>query len=120
MSRYRTRASFSCRKIALIPDFRSTNRSSCDRYAGLTFTSTAPVSAVATCRYTHSTQLHAHMPTRSPGRMPSPHNPRAVRPAFSCSSLVRKPHSLMTRNQRIARRVPRHRIGQSLADGLLQ
>jgi len=45
----------------------------------------APMRAAAACKYTHSAQMVDHIPMRSPGRMPSPHRPRAVRATSSWS-----------------------------------
>ena len=71
---------------ARIRDRFKTYRSSCERYAGLTLTSTIPARAVAYCIRTHSTQLLAQMPARSPGRSPSPASPRATRVTSRSSS----------------------------------
>ena len=60
-------------------DFARTKRNSCERYAGLTLTSTRPERAHAKCSRIHSAQLLAHTPTRSPGCRPRPASPRAVR-----------------------------------------
>ncbi len=60
------------------PTCRNTNPRSYDRYAGFTFTSTAPIRAHARCINTHSAQLVDHTPMRSCAPKPSPTSPRAT------------------------------------------
>ena len=74
------------RIVRLEENFRSTKASSCERYAGLTLTSTAPMRAVASCSRIHSAQLDDQTPTRSPGRTPRLQRPSARRRDAASSS----------------------------------
>ncbi|CAM5364405.1 hypothetical protein SANTM175S_11066 [Streptomyces antimycoticus] len=61
-----------------IPACWSTYRNSWTRYAGLILTMMAPMRAVAYCNSTHSGQLMAQMPTRSPLATPLAISPSAT------------------------------------------
>src|SRR5690606_13026618 len=76
--------------------------SSWARYAGLMLTMIAPMRAVAYCTKTHSGQLTAQMPTRSPVVTPLASSPRATSSTAAPNSayVQRRPEGTSTRASR--------------------